>query len=80
MLNLLVPIAHCLVVSVLYATLNVAEKETLTPFDEPLARWVSWLHFRSDNRGYYLLLSNLYSLLLNLLLVVRSLILLLLSL
>ena len=37
MLNLLVPVAHRLIVSVLDATLDIAEEQGLPPADEPLS-------------------------------------------
>jgi len=37
MLNLLVPIAHRLVVGVLDAALDISEQESLTPPNEPLS-------------------------------------------
>ena len=43
-LNLLIPVAHRLIVSVLNATLDVAEKQGLSPSDEPFTRWVAWLN------------------------------------
>lgn len=44
MLNLLVPVAHGLVVGVLDAALDVAEEQSFTPLEEPLARGVARLH------------------------------------
>ena len=37
MLNLLVPVAHRLIVRVLDATLDITQKQRLSPSDEPLA-------------------------------------------
>lgn len=40
MLDLLVTVAHGLVVGVLDATLDIAEEKSFSPFEEPLTGWV----------------------------------------
>ena len=40
MLNLLVTVAHRLVVGVLDAALDIAEEKSFSPFEEPLTGWV----------------------------------------
>ena len=39
MLNLLVTVAHRLVVGVLDAALDIAEEKSFSPFEEPLTGW-----------------------------------------
>jgi len=55
--NLLVAIAHGLVVGVLDAALNVAKEESFAPLPEPLTRGVPWLYH------CHLLLNLLFNLL-----------------
>ena len=57
-LNLLVPVAHCLIVGVLNAAFDVTEQQGLPPANEPLARWVSRLHNLLLLRHRFLLYST----------------------